>query len=902
MPTRLVRVLLLLGLVIGLRPAFAVPTALAQIDAEVRDRVLPAVVAIAVIVDVNEGGQTSTQWVPVGSGTVVAPDGLVLTNWHVVDMPAHRSELDRWEAEAADDGEELSFELIDDELLILQTEGIGEPAPAYRANVVSEQHSLDLAVLQITSDEDGVPVSSGELDLPYVPLGASHDVRQGDPVHVFGYPAIGGGTLQYTTGVVSGFGFDPAMDGAVWITTDASVSGGSSGGAAVTAAGELIGVPTQGGQLDCRPGDTNGDGDITADDVGCIPTGGSIGQLRPIDLAKPMLAGAGLTLEAIDAAHQQETIAVAVDPTATPAPTSTPAPSPSPAAASDAAAPMSNDVPMYRGNPQRTGEMPGPAPEGELGVLWEVDLGYGMYGQPALVDGVLYVAAGTEFEEDGIVAAFDAATGEELWRKVREATWSSPLVVDGRLYYTDLQGRMMALRVEDGVLRNMRTINDADGGCPTGSSPVPANDMIIAAFGCFGPEDTGETTDWSDLEGVLIAFDPDSLEERWRFPYDGFMSILSPAVADGIVFIADAQGDFLKGSMYAINAESGQELWRFSASGGFVSTPLVIGDIVVAVSSTGVVYALDVASGLERWRYQMGSPLGLAPASVDGRLYVGGTVSRLFILDFATGQKIDEWRGYSVFPPIAATSNALFIGGSCGYVYDVRIATGTSESARATTSCSNLAAPIIADGIVYAGTESGKLIALGDVRVNVPITEGLEVLIAEEPATIRAAPSSAAVVRGEAAVGTAAQVTGPSEEREGQTWWPVEVDGIGAGWVPESALIAAEVSPTPTPAATAVPIATSIPVSSEAAADSSCSEQDYPERLTYVVTSRATPLRVQPSEDAKVVRTLQRGTRLLVRTYNRETVDCEWVPVQVSGNTAGGYVPLDAIDAADADS
>ena len=81
-------------------------------------------------------------------------------------------------------------------------------------------------------------------------------MRQGDPIHIFGYPAIGGGTLQYTAGVVSGFNFEEGIDGRAWITTDATMSGGSSGGTAVDAQGRLIGVPTQGSELDCRPGDT----------------------------------------------------------------------------------------------------------------------------------------------------------------------------------------------------------------------------------------------------------------------------------------------------------------------------------------------------------------------------------------------------------------------------------------------------------------------------------------------------------------------------------------------------------------------------------------------------------------------------------------------------------------------
>jgi outer membrane protein assembly factor BamB/S1-C subfamily serine protease/plastocyanin len=816
MRTRLVRVFLLLGLMFGLCPVLTVPSVLAQIDPDVRDRVLPAVVEIAFIIDVDEGGTRSKQFVPVGSGTIVAPDGLILTNWHVVDMADHRAELDRWEAEARENGEKLSFVLNDVEVLVLQTEGIGKPVPAYRAEVIAEHHALDLAVLHITSDADGVPVVAEDLNLPFVRVGASHDVRQGDPVHVFGYPAIGGGTLQYTTGVVSGFGFDPGIDGAVWITTDASVSGGSSGGAAVNAAGELIGVPTQGGQLDCRPGDTNGDGEITADDVGCIPTGGSIGQLRPIDLAKPMLASAGLTLEAASVEDQQAPIA-AVDPSPTPAPTPTPVPSPTsppqpnPTPASDEVTTASSDVSMYRANPQRTGEMPGPAPEGELGVLWEVDLGYGMYGQPALVDGVVYVVAGIEFGQGGIAAAFDAATGEEIWLRRQNASWSSPTLANGKVYYTGLYGTIASLNSVDGTQIQHRVIKDKDWGCNSGSSPLATGKLIVASFGCFGPEDTDDVTPWTDLTGQFIGFD-ENLNELWRFTYLGFSPFVSPAFSDGVIYIADSQAADAKGTVYAVNAETGQELWRFDANGGFAFTPMIVRDLVIATSFNGKVYALEADTGLERWRFDMGPWTGLGPTVLGQNLYVGDGAGRIYAIDISSGQRVDHLQGYSTYTDLASHLGSLFVGGKCGYIFIIELDPPKRESVKAVATCTQVSSPIVVDGFVVAGTEDGRLVALADLRVSVPIAEGLRVLIADEAVSIRAAPSSVAIVRGEATSGRAATVTGPSEEREGMTWWPVDVDGIGLGWVQESALIAAEVPPTPTPMPTATPRPTVTPV------------------------------------------------------------------------------------------
>jgi len=114
-----------------------------------------------------------------------------------------------------------------------------------------------------------------------------------------GYPGIGGETITFTEGAVSGFTSERAVEGRAWIKTDATIAGGNSGGMAVNAAGELIGIPTRasagetdGDIVDCRPVvDTNRDGLIDDNDT-CVPIGGFINGLRPVNLARPLIAAA----------------------------------------------------------------------------------------------------------------------------------------------------------------------------------------------------------------------------------------------------------------------------------------------------------------------------------------------------------------------------------------------------------------------------------------------------------------------------------------------------------------------------------------------------------------------------------------------------------------------------------
>ena len=134
------------------------------------------------------------------------------------------------------------------------------------------------------------------LRLPTVPLGDSDAMQLGDRLAIFGYPGIGGETVTFTSGNVSGFTGDKNVRShRAWIKTDATIAGGNSGGTAVNQAGQLVGVPTQAAAgagvtpVDARPVlDTNRDGRIDQRDTP-MAVGGFINGLRPVNLAFPLL-------------------------------------------------------------------------------------------------------------------------------------------------------------------------------------------------------------------------------------------------------------------------------------------------------------------------------------------------------------------------------------------------------------------------------------------------------------------------------------------------------------------------------------------------------------------------------------------------------------------------------------
>src|SRR5829696_2135672 len=138
-----VRVAGLVAFILAIVVATLSPT-LAQMSPEVRDRVIPAAVQIAIVGEVTEDGVTGPLALPAGSGTIVSASGLILTAAHVVNMTEHRRMLDSLETQAAADGHTLSFVLDLESVLIATSDGITPPQPRYIATIATSDPVSDL--------------------------------------------------------------------------------------------------------------------------------------------------------------------------------------------------------------------------------------------------------------------------------------------------------------------------------------------------------------------------------------------------------------------------------------------------------------------------------------------------------------------------------------------------------------------------------------------------------------------------------------------------------------------------------------------------------------------------------------------------------------------------------------
>jgi serine protease Do len=175
-------------------------------------RVLPSVVNVTT--NLLQGFFGSQQGRGVGTGFVIRSDGIIVTNWHVVECAQHITVI--------------------------------TPPPdvqRFDARVIGGDPNTDLAVLKI----DGH-------DMPTLSLGDSSQLELGEHVVAMGYALALNGGPTVTSGIVSALhrslpvsdpNFGTRTYGDV-IQTDAAINPGNSGGPLVNLAGQVVGIDTAG--------------------------------------------------------------------------------------------------------------------------------------------------------------------------------------------------------------------------------------------------------------------------------------------------------------------------------------------------------------------------------------------------------------------------------------------------------------------------------------------------------------------------------------------------------------------------------------------------------------------------------------------------------------------------------
>jgi len=260
---------------------------------------------------------------------------------------------------------------------------------------------------------------------------------------------------------------------------------------------------------------------------------------------------------------------------------------------------------------------------------------------PAVGDGVVYQPfmdakpCGEPRDSPGFMAAFDAETGDELWRFEAGVIESSPLLVGKLLYFGSWDGKVYALDV--------RTHKVA--------WTFSTGDEVKA-----GPAYQNGTLYFASYDHKTYAVDARTGKLKWSA--SGTANFYAtPAVAYGRVFIGNTDG-----RVYAFGAQSGNLVWA-KATGGYVYSSAAVWQKRVYVGSWSKrFYALDAGSGDTVWSFPANGPISGAATVLDGVVYFSTTADKTYGLDAETGRKLWEF-GDGAYTPIVADEERVYLTG-----------------------------------------------------------------------------------------------------------------------------------------------------------------------------------------------------------------------------------------------
>jgi len=253
----------------------------------------------------------------------------------------------------------------------------------------------------------------------------------------------------------------------------------------------------------------------------------------------------------------------------------------------------------------------------------------------------------------GEVAALEAATGKLLWRvKPAGPMRGSPTIAFNAVYAMTQDNQVIALNADDGsVLWNV-SASTGQSGVFGVAAPAVGQGTVVAGFS------TGE----------LVAYRYENGRTLWsdalaRTSLSTSVGVLTDIDADPIIdrgqVFALGQG----GRMAAYELVTGQRIWELNLAG--ISTPAIAGEWIFTLTDDAKLICLARSTGRARWSTQLArfentkkknQIFWTGPVLAGGRLWVAnsrGEVMNLSVEDGAVHPFSRVGRGVSLAPVVA---------------------------------------------------------------------------------------------------------------------------------------------------------------------------------------------------------------------------------------------------------
>ncbi|MDZ7628821.1 MAG: PQQ-binding-like beta-propeller repeat protein [Parvularculaceae bacterium] len=248
---------------------------------------------------------------------------------------------------------------------------------------------------------------------------------------------------------------------------------------------------------------------------------------------------------------------------------------------------------------------------------------------------------------------FDIAWKEDVGKASsrRARLTSPPVVADGKLYVIDAEATVSAINVEDGKQIWSKEL------APAFKEKFRVREIMVRAkaaergFGGGVSFDEGKLFVTSGF-GFVAALNAETGEELWRFEAAAPVRTPPTAYRGSVYFVTNVN------EMIALSQETGERLWNFqsfeeAARILSAASPAAAGDLIVAPFSSGEVVAFLAGTGRPVWNDTLArntqitalsalNDIAGAPVIDRGLVYAVSHAGRLVAIDIRSGQRVWE--------------------------------------------------------------------------------------------------------------------------------------------------------------------------------------------------------------------------------------------------------------------
>ncbi len=278
-------------------------------------------------------------------------------------------------------------------------------------------------------------------------------------------------------------------------------------------------------------------------------------------------------------------------------------------------------------------------------VKWKFKTDGRVFSSPIAWNQTVYVGS-----DDGNLYALNMRNGSLAWKfSTGDRIRSTPAFYNNTIFFLSYDGIFYAVDAPTGAPKwSFKTAGEQQYKAPGIHGLLPADQIISDDWDIYqsSPAIANGHIYFGSGDGNVYALDAMTGNELWRFK-TGDVVHSSPAVNDGMIFIGSWDRN-----MYALDASSGKEIWRFTTGSdtiyhnqiGIQGSPLISDSLLYFGCRDSHIYCLNKYTGHEKWRFDAkGSWVIATPTLLDNKLYAATSDShRFLILDPLTGKVLSE--------------------------------------------------------------------------------------------------------------------------------------------------------------------------------------------------------------------------------------------------------------------